>query len=78
MPKHNIWRNYVLKDRMSKMIDKIISVQSNVKSRKVEVQWNNIQKCVLGTVSDLVGKVELKAGKTLILQKIITKMEERR
>lgn len=63
---------------MSKMIDKIISVQSNVKSRKVEVQWNNIQKCVLGTVSDLVGKVELKAGKTLILQKIITKMEERR
>lgn len=60
------------------MIDKIISVQSNVKSRKVGVQWNNIQKCVLGTVSDLVGKSELKAGKTLILQKIITKMEEGR
>ena len=27
-------------------------------SGNVEVQWNNIEKCLLNTVSDLVGKVK--------------------
>jgi hypothetical protein len=27
-------------------------------SRNVEVQWNNMKKCVLNTMSDLVGKFE--------------------
>jgi hypothetical protein len=30
-------------------------------SVNVEVQWNNIKKCVLDTMSDLVGKVDRKA-----------------
>jgi hypothetical protein len=30
-------------------------------SGNVEVQWNNIKKCELDTMSDLVGKVERRA-----------------
>jgi hypothetical protein len=30
-------------------------------SGNVEVQWNNIKKCVLNTLNDLVGKVEKRA-----------------
>jgi hypothetical protein len=47
-------------------------------SGNVEVQWNNIKKCVLDTKSDLVGKVERRARKPWITQKMISKMDERR
>jgi hypothetical protein len=47
-------------------------------NRNVEVQWNNIKKCVLDTMSDLVGKVERRAGKPWITQEMISKMDERR
>jgi hypothetical protein len=43
-----------------------------------EVQWNNIKECVLDTLSDLVGKVEKRARKPWITQKMISKMDERR
>ena len=42
------------------------------------VQWNNIKECVLGTISDLVGKVEKRARKPWITQEMISKMDERR
>jgi hypothetical protein len=42
------------------------------------VQWNNIKKFVLDTVSDLVGKVEKIARNPWISQEIISKMDERR
>jgi hypothetical protein len=44
----------------------------------VEVQWSNIEKCVLDTMSDLVGKVERRARKSWITQEMISKMNERR
>jgi hypothetical protein len=44
----------------------------------VEVQWNNIKKCVLDTISDLVGKVEKRARKPCITQEMISIMDERR
>jgi flagellar biosynthesis chaperone FliJ len=47
-------------------------------SGNVEVQWNNIKKCVLHTMSDLVGKVEGRAKKPWITQEMISKMDERR
>jgi type I site-specific restriction endonuclease len=47
-------------------------------SGNVEVQWNNIKKCVLDTVSDLVGKVERRARKPWITQEMISKIDERR
>jgi hypothetical protein len=47
-------------------------------SGNVEVQWNNIKKCVLDTISDLVGKVEKTARKQWITQEMISKMDERR
>jgi hypothetical protein len=42
----------------------------------VEVQWNNIKKCVLDTMSGLVGKVERRARKPWIIQEMISKMDE--
>jgi hypothetical protein len=47
-------------------------------SGSVEVYWNNITKCVLDTMSDLVGQVDRKARKPCIIQEIINKMDERR
>jgi len=47
-------------------------------SGNVEVQWNNIKECVLDTISDLVAKVEKRARKPRITQKMISKMSERR
>jgi hypothetical protein len=47
-------------------------------SANVEVLWNNIKKCVLDTMSDLVGKVERRATKPWITQKMISKMDDRR
>jgi hypothetical protein len=48
----------------------------NCESGKVELQWNNIKKCVLVTMSDLVGKVERSARKPWITQEMIIKMGE--
>jgi hypothetical protein len=42
-------------------------------SGNVEEQWNNIKKCVLDTMSDLVGKVERKAREPWITQEMIIK-----
>jgi hypothetical protein len=47
-------------------------------SRNVEVQWNNIKKCVLDTMSGMGGKVERRARKPWITQEMISKMDERR
>jgi type I site-specific restriction endonuclease len=40
------------------------------------VQWNNIKKCVLDALSDLVRKVEKRARKSWM--EMISKMDERR
>jgi hypothetical protein len=45
-------------------------------SGNVEVQWNNIKKCVLDTMSDLAGKVERRASKPCITQEMVSKMDE--
>jgi len=47
-------------------------------SGNADVQWNNINKCVLDTVSDLVGKFENRERKPWIKQDMISKMGERR
>jgi hypothetical protein len=46
-------------------------------SGNVEVQWNNIQECMLDTISGLGGKVEKRARKPWITQEMISKMDER-
>ena len=43
-----------------------------------EVQWKNIKKCVLNTISDFVGKVQRRARKPWIRQEMIIEMDERR
>jgi hypothetical protein len=47
-------------------------------NRNVYGQWNNIKKCLLGTVSDCVGKVEKRARKPWMTQEMISKMDDRR
>jgi hypothetical protein len=44
----------------------------------VEVLWYNIKKCVLGAMSDLVGKVKRRARKPWITEEMISKMEEQK
>jgi hypothetical protein len=50
---------------MLKVQDALKQKLSGIKneSANVEVQYSNIKKCVLDTVSDLVGKVEMRARK---------------
>jgi hypothetical protein len=45
-------------------------------SGNVEMQWNHIRKCVLDTMSDLVGKADRKAREPWITQEMINKMLE--
>jgi hypothetical protein len=47
-------------------------------SGKMEVQRNNIKKCLLDTMSDWVGKVETKVRTPWITQEMITKIDEYR
>ena len=47
-------------------------------SGNVDVQWNNINKCVLDILRDLVGKFEKSARKPWITQDMISKIGERR
>ena len=42
-------------------------------SGNVKVQWKNIKGCMSDTISDLVGKVEKRARKPRITQKMISK-----
>jgi hypothetical protein len=47
-------------------------------SGNVEVQWNNIKKSVLDTMSDKIGQLDRKARKVWITQKVINTMDEQR
>jgi hypothetical protein len=47
-------------------------------NRNVEGQRNNINKCLLDTMTDCMGKVEKRARKPWITQEMISKMDERR
>ena len=47
-------------------------------SGNVEMQWNNIKKCVLDTTTDLVGEVESSTRKLWITQEMINKMDKQK
>jgi uncharacterized Fe-S cluster protein YjdI len=47
-----------------------------VQNANVEMQWNNIKKCMLDTMSDLVEKVYKKIRKPWIMQEMINQMDE--
>ena len=44
----------------------------------VETQWDNIKKCMLDTMSDLVGRVYRKVRKPWIIQEMMNHMDEQR
>jgi hypothetical protein len=43
----------------------------------MEVQWNNINKCIVDTMSDLIGKVEKRVRKPWITGEMMGKMDKR-
>jgi len=43
----------------------------------MEVQWNNIKKCIVDTMSDLIGKVEKRVRKPWIKGEMMGKMDKR-
>ena len=47
-------------------------------SGNVKAWWNNIEKCVLDTMRDLVRKVDRKARKPQIAHEMINKMDEQK
>jgi hypothetical protein len=61
----------IVHDRLKEILGVI-----KCESGNVEVQWNSIKKCVLDTMSDLVGKVERRTRKPWITQEMISKMDE--
>ena len=72
---------------MEKLNDQRQRVQDTLKEKlgaiecesgNVEVQWNNIKKCVLDNIGDLFGKVEKRARKLWVTQEMISKIDERR
>jgi len=52
--------------------------KKNLVQLNVKVQWNNIKKCVLDTMSDLKGKVDRKARKPWILYEMIKEINKQR
>jgi hypothetical protein len=75
-----IWELEKLYAQRQEVYDRLEEKLSAIKceSGNVEVQWNNIKKCVLDNISDLVGKVERRARKPWITQEMISKMDQRR
>jgi hypothetical protein len=76
-PKWDLEKLYAQRQEVHDSLeDKIGAIKCE--SENVEVQWNNIKKCVLDTMSDLVGKAERRARKPWIAQEMISTMDERR
>jgi nucleoside-diphosphate-sugar epimerase len=48
-----------------------------MQNENVEMQWNDIKKRMLDTMSDLVGKVYRKVRKPWVTQEVINQMDER-
>jgi malate synthase len=72
-----IWRSYMLNAesaRQSRRRTRAIECESV----NMELQFNNIKKSVLDTMSDLVGKVDRKTRKPWIAKEMFSKMDGRR
>jgi len=76
-PQWDLEKLYVQRQRVEDTVEeKLCAIECD--SGNVEVQWKYIKKCVLDTVSDLVGKVEKRARKPWITEEMISKIDERR
>ena len=69
-----MWRSYMHNHRKCKIIWKKNLLQQNVKQECVSAV---IKKCVLNTVSDLVGKGNRRATKPYITEETVTWMKEK-
>jgi hypothetical protein len=76
-PRLNLEKLYAQRQKVHDSLEEKLGA-TKCESGNVEVQWNYIKRCVLDTMSDLVGKVERRARKPWITQEMISKMDERR
>jgi hypothetical protein len=67
-------RNLYSKKRVQDNLEETLGA-IGCESGNVGVQLNNINECVLNTLSDLVGKFEKRARQPSITQEIISKMD---
>ena len=76
-PQWDLEKLYAQRQRVQDTLEEKLGAMG-CDSGNVEVQWNNINECVLDTVSGLVGKVEKRARKPWLTQEMISKMDEGR
>jgi hypothetical protein len=74
--RRNLEKFYAQRQEIQHTVEEKLS-EIECESGNVEVQRKNIKKCVLDTMSDLVGKFERTARKSWIAQEIVSKMDER-
>jgi len=67
----------MLKDRVQDTLEEELGA-IECESGNAEVQWKNIEECVLDTISVLVGKVKRRGRKPWTTQEMISKMDEQR
>jgi hypothetical protein len=67
--KHTLVNSYFERQKVHNSLEEKLGA-IKCESGNVEVLWNNIKKCVLGTMSDLVGKIKRRARKLWITQQI--------
>jgi flagellar biosynthesis component FlhA len=76
-PRWDFEKLYAERQRVQNILEEKLGAIEG-ESGNAEVQWKNIEECVLDTISDKVGKVEKRARKPWITQEMISKMDERR
>jgi hypothetical protein len=74
-PQWDLGKLYTQRQRVQDILEEKLGA-IGCDSWNAEVQWNNIKECVLGTISDLVGKVEKRARNPWITEEMISKLDE--
>jgi len=76
-PRWELEKLYAQRRRVQDTLEEKLSA-IQCKSGNAEVQWKNIEECVLDTISDFIGKIEKRARKPWITQEMISKMDKQR
>jgi len=76
-PKLDLEKLYAQRQRVQDTLEEKLGA-TGCDRGNVGVQWKNIKECVLDTISDLDGKVKMRARRPWLTQEMISKMGERR
>jgi hypothetical protein len=75
-PRWDLEKLYAQRQRVQDTLEEKLGA-IGCESGNVKVQWNNIEECVLDSISGFTGKVERRARKPWIKEEMISKMNER-